>query len=290
MLNFTTATDALRLCEDLKISLSEAMQRREEAISGRSREEIRREMCRSLHIMLEGGQAAASKPIPSLGGLIGGESAAFERYREASQPLSGAFLAVAIRAAMSVMEVNATMGLIVAAPTAGSAGIVPGILAAAQEVLGVGDEKLIDALFTAGAIGWFATYNGSVSGAEGGCQAETGTAAAMAAGALVELQGGTPEQATHAAALCLSNMLGIVCDPVGGLVEAPCQMRNTLGVSAAVTSADIVLSGTPFLTSLDEMIEVVYRVGRQLPEALRETGLGGLASAPSACAKCTMLS
>lgn len=288
MLNFTTAAQALAICDDEGITLAEAMQRREEEISGLSREKIRATMRRSLTIMLDGATAARKQPMPSMGGLIGGESHRFQEAMAARPMLSGDFISTAVAAAMSVMEVNASMGRIVAAPTAGSAGIVPGIITACREVLGVDDERLIDALFTAGAIGWFATYNGSISGAEGGCQAETGTASAMAAGALTELRGGTPEQATHAAALCLSNLLGIVCDPVGGLVEAPCQMRNTMGVAAATTASDIILSGTPFLTPLDEMIDVVMRVGRQLPAELRETGLGGLASAPSACARCTI--
>lgn len=289
MLNFTTAEQALKICKDLDITLSEAMQRREEAITGRSREDIRKQMKRTLDIMEDGGEAARKKAMPSLGGLIGGESKRYSGYVETVQALSGEFLQTATAAAMSVMEVNATMGLIVAAPTAGSAGIIPGIMTACRDVLKIDEEKRIDALFTAGAIGWMVTYNGSISGAEGGCQAETGTAAAMASAALVELRGGTPQQATASAALCFSNMLGIVCDPVGGLVEAPCQMRNVMGCSVAVTSADISLSGIPFIAPLDEMIEVVARVGRQLPEELRETGKGGLAVAPSACAECTML-
>lgn len=289
MFNFTTAAQALAICTEFNITLAEAMQRREEAITGRSREDIRNQMKRSLRIMEEGGDAAREKAMPSLGGLIGGESKRFTDYLQENKSLSGEFLQTAVAAAMSVMEVNASMGLIVAAPTAGSAGIIPGIITACRDVLEIAEEKRIDALFTAGAIGWLVTYNGSISGAEGGCQAETGTAAAMASAALVELRGGTPEQATAAAALCFSNMLGIVCDPVGGLVEAPCQMRNVMGCSVAVTSADISLSGIPFVAPLDEMIEVVARVGRQLPAELRETGMGGLATAPTACAKCTML-
>ena len=289
MLNFTTGRQLLEITQDLDISIAEVMQRREEKISGRSREDIRRQMARSLEIMDEGGRTARETVTRSLGGLIGGESKRFSDHIQEHSTLSGPFLEVALAAAMSVMEVNATMGLIVAAPTAGSAGIIPGIMAAAKEVLELSDDARIDGLFTAGAIGWLATYNGSISGAEGGCQAETGTAAAMAAAALVEMRGGTPKQATAAAALCFSNMLGIVCDPVGGLVEAPCQMRNVMGCSVAVTSCDISLSGIPFIAPLDEMIDVVYRVGKQLPAELRETGMGGLATAPSACAKCTML-
>jgi L-serine dehydratase len=188
--------------------------------------------------------------------------------------------------AMATLEVNASMGLIVAAPTAGSAGIVPGILLALQEVYDFSDEQLLEGLFHAGAIGYLAMRNATVAGAVGGCQAEVGVASAMAASAMVELMGGTPQMCVAAASTVLQNMLGLVCDPVGGLVEYPCQSRNAAGVANAIVAAEIALAGIPQLIPLDEMMEAMYKVGKRLPPELRETALGGCATTPSACAAC----
>ena len=188
--------------------------------------------------------------------------------------------------AMATLEVNASMGLIVAAPTAGSAGIVPGILLALQEVYELSDAQLLEGLFHAGAIGYLAMRNATVAGAVGGCQAEVGVASAMAASAMVELMGGTPKMCVAAASTVLQNMLGLVCDPVGGLVEYPCQSRNAAGVANAIVAAEIALAGIPQLIPLDEMMEAMYKVGKRLPPELRETALGGCATTPSACAAC----
>ena len=187
---------------------------------------------------------------------------------------------------MAVLEVNASMGHIVAAPTAGSAGVVPGLLLALQDCYHISDERLIDGLFNAGAVGYLAMRNATVAGAVGGCQAEVGVAAAMAASAAVELMGGEPEQCLNAATTVLMNMLGLVCDPVGGLVEYPCQNRNAAGAANALVAAELALSGIRQLIPFDEMLDVMYRVGRRLPSELRETALGGCAVAPSACQRC----
>ena len=178
------------------------------------------------------------------------------------------------------------MGLIVAAPTAGSAGIVPGLLIAMQETYDFTDDQVVAALFNAGAIGYLAMRNATVAGAVGGCQAEVGVASAMAASACVELMGGTPEQCLAAGSTVLQNMLGLVCDPVGGLVEYPCQNRNAAGVANAMIAAQMALSGIRQLIPFDEMMDIMYTVGRKLPKELRETALGGCATAPSACAAC----
>jgi L-serine dehydratase len=188
--------------------------------------------------------------------------------------------------AMAVLEVNASMGLIVAAPTAGSAGIVPGTLLALQEDRGFTDEQLLDGLFNAGAIGYLAMRNATVAGAVGGCQAEVGVAAAMAASAMTELLGGTPQMSCNAASTVLQNMLGLVCDPVGGLVEYPCQSRNAAGVANAMVASELALAGVPQLIPLDEMMDAMNRVGKRIPPELRETALGGCATTPSACAAC----
>lgn len=186
-----------------------------------------------------------------------------------------------VAAAMGVMEVNGTMGLIVAAPTAGSCGILPGALIERGQDRGKTDEALIDALFTAGAVGYIVTKNATVSGAEGGCQAETGTAAAMAAAGLVELFDGTPEQALTAAAITIKNIMGLVCDPIAGLVECPCTKRNAIGVANALMSADLSLAGVESNIPFDEVVESMYRVGKQMSSDLRETALGGLAITPT---------
>ena len=191
---------------------------------------------------------------------------------------------------MATLETNASMGLIVASPTAGSAGIVPGMMLALQEVYGFSDKKIRQALFNAGAIGYLAMRNATVAGAVGGCQAEVGIASAMAASAAVELLGGTPLQCTYAASTVLMNMLGLVCDPVGGLVEYPCQNRNAAGVSNALIAAEMSLAGIPQFIPLDEMIDAMYTVGKKLPAELRETALGGCAATPSACEKCHLCS
>ena len=148
------------------------------------------------------------------------------------------------------------------------------------------DEVMIQALFNAGAVGYLITYNATVAGAEGGCQAEVGSASAMAASAVTELMGGTPKQCLHAATSAISNILGLVCDPIGGLVEAPCQQRNAMGVSNALICAEIALSGIENVVPFDEVVTVMYNVGRSMPHELRETALGGLAAAPSACSRC----
>lgn len=192
----------------------------------------------------------------------------------------------AIAYAMGVLEVNASMGLIVAAPTAGSSGVVPGVLLALQKEYDISDERVIDALFNASAIGYLAMQNATVAGAVGGCQAEIGVASAMAASATVELMGGTPLQCTEAASTVLMNMLGLVCDPVGGLVEYPCQNRNASGASNALIAAEMSLAGIHQLIPLDEMMDIMYTVGKKLPPELRETALGGCALSPSACARC----
>jgi L-serine dehydratase len=187
---------------------------------------------------------------------------------------------------MAVLERSANMGVIVAAPTAGSAGVVPGALLAIANAAGFDDEHVIRALWTAAAVGALISENASVSGAEGGCQAEVGTAAAMAAAALAEMHGASPKTCLDAAAIVIANMLGLVCDPVRGLVEYPCQLRNAAGVANAMSAAQLALSGIESPLPFDEVVEAMRQVGQALPASLRETALGGLAAAPSACSAC----
>ena len=244
-------------------------------------------MRRVVEVMREETSAPIAAPSRSLGGFIGGEarlvSTGSARWAGA---LMGPTQTDAVARAMAVLERSAAMGVIVAAPTAGSAGVVPGCVLAAADAVGAGDDAVASALWCAAAVGLNIQTHACVAGAEGGCQAEVGSAAAMAAAALVELLGGTPEQALCAASIAISNLLGLVCDPVGGLVEVPCQARNAIGVAAAFSAAQLALSGVEWLVPFDQVVDAMAEVGHALPSRLRETARGGLAATPAACAAC----
>ena len=285
-MDFKSAKELLALCRREGLPISEVMRRREVELGETTREAVDRRMARALEIMGESAALPLKEPARSTGGLIGGESRKLYDHAARGEAICGPVLQRALAYAMGVSEVNASMGLIVAAPTAGSAGVVPGLLLALRDCYEIPDDRLIDALFNAGAVGYLAMRNATVAGAVGGCQAEVGVAAAMAASATVELMGGAPEQCLDAASTVLMNMLGLVCDPVGGLVEYPCQNRNAAGVANALIAAELALSGVRQLIPFDEMLDAMYAVGRRLPIELRETALGGCAAAPSACAAC----
>lgn len=285
-MDFKNAKELLSLCEEHQMSISEVMTQRECAMGETTVDTIEQKMRRVLEIMKSSATQPIKNPTRSMGGLIGGEAKKLATHHAKGKSICGSVLSHAITYAMAVLEVNATMGLIVAAPTAGSSGIVPGLLLALQEEYHISDERLLDGLMTAGAVGYLAMHNATVAGAVGGCQAEVGVASAMAAAAAVELMRGTPAQCLDAASTVLMNMLGLVCDPVGGLVEYPCQNRNAAGVANALTAAEMALSGVPQLIPLDEMMETMYTVGKRLPSELRETALGGCAMTPTACAMC----
>ena len=285
-MDFRSAQELLALCRQTQRPISELMRRRECELGETTRDQVDHRMARVLEIMRESASLPLKKPAKSTGGLIGGESKKLHDHAARGKAICGDVLQRAMTYAMGVAEVNASMGLIVAAPTAGSAGVVPGLLLALQDCYKISDDRLIDALFNAGAVGYLAMRNATVAGAVGGCQAEVGVAAAMAASATVELMGGAPEQCLDAGSTVLMNLLGLVCDPVGGLVEYPCQNRNAAGVANALIAAELALSGVKQLIPFDEMLETMYAVGRRLPIELRETALGGCAAAPSACARC----
>lgn len=287
ILNFTTGKELLAICEERNILISEAMMIREEEYFGVSREEQYKRIAHSWEIMKESATKALTEDIKSMGGLIGGEAKRLNKHRLSKKKSpTGEIIRKGIMYAMGVLEVNASMGLIVAAPTAGASGVIPGTFLSVMEELEFTDDDMIKALFHAGAVGYLIAYNATISGAEGGCQAEVGSASAMAASAITELLGGTPRQCLSAAASALSNLLGLVCDPIGGLVEAPCQQRNAMGVSNALISSEIALSGVLNVVPFDEVVTVMYSVGKAIPTELRETALGGLATAPSACSRC----
>lgn len=285
-MDFKKAAELLSLCKEYDKPISQIMMDRECEMTEKPLDEIRSRMAVSLQIMKDAIKEAINQPSQSMGSLIGGESRKLSDLQSSGKNIAGNLISKAIAYSMGVLEVNASMGLIVAAPTAGSSGVIPGVLLALQEEYDFTDDQIIDALFTCSAIGYLAMLNATVAGAVGGCQAEIGVAAAMAAAAVVELMGGTPEQCTDAASTVLMNMLGLVCDPVGGLVEYPCQNRNASGASNAIVAAEISLAGIHQLIPLDEMMDIMYTVGKKLPAELRETALGGCALSPSACAKC----
>lgn len=289
-MDFKNAKELLALCQKKKLPISEVMRQREILLGETTAEIVDQRMDRVLEIMKDAAFSPIKDPVISMGGLIGGEARKLCEFHDLGKSLCGNVLGKGITYAMATLETNASMGLIVASPTAGSAGIVPGMMLALQEVYGFSDKKIRQALFNAGAIGYLAMRNATVAGAVGGCQAEVGIASAMAASAAVELLGGTPLQCTYAASTVLMNMLGLVCDPVGGLVEYPCQNRNAAGVSNALIAAEMLLAGIPQFIPLDEMIDAMYTVGKKLPAELRETALGGCAATPSACEKCHLCS
>ena len=274
-MDFKNASELLALCTQQQLPISEIMRRRECQLGETTRDEVTHRMKRALEIMRSSALTPLKTPVKSMGGLIGGEAKKLAQHAAKGRSICGDVLHKAAQYAMAVLEVNASMGLIVAAPTAGSAGVLPGMLFALQDRYNISDERLIDALFNAGAIGYLAMRNATVAGA---------------VGAAVELMGGKPEQCLDAASTVLMNMLGLVCDPVGGLVEYPCQNRNAAGVANALVAAELSLAGIHQFIPFDEMLDTMYAVGRRIPIELRETALGGCAATPSACAKCGLCS
>ena len=285
-MDFKSAAELLALCEAHQLPISEVMRQREVQLGEMTAEAVNARMQKAWEIMQSSARTPVRESIRSMGGLIGGEARKLEVHFRAGKNICGAVLQRAITYSMAVLETNASMGLIVAAPTAGSAGVVPGLLLALQECNAFSDAQIVDAMFNAGAVGYLAMRNATVAGAVGGCQAEVGVASAMAASAAVELLGGTPTQCLDAASTVLMNTLGLVCDPVGGLVEYPCQNRNAAGVANALTAAEMSLAGIHQLIPFDQMLEAMFVVGKRLPAELRETALGGCAATESACAAC----
>jgi len=281
---FTSAFDNGELlrdfCQTNEISIYEAMLQREIWLSGRTREDIIEEMRTNLHIMRESVREGLDHRNESVSGLSGGEAEMLFKYAKLD-PFSGSNACRAAASAMAVVEVNAAMGRIVAAPTAGASGILPGVLIECARQRNWTDEQLVFGLFTAGAIGLLFSKNATVSGAGGGCQAETGVAAAMAAAALVEISGGAPVQVLDASAMTIKNIMGLICDPVAGLVECPCIKRNALGAVNAMLCADMALSGITSLIPFDEVVQAMLVVGNDIRPEYRETSKGGLATTPT---------
>ena len=277
-MNYRSMQELIRLAEKRGTRIGEIVIAVEAEQKAKTPEEVRAEMVSVWGVMQSSIHRGLTKENRSVSGLSGGDA---KRMAKAKPRFFSRRILKAVAMALGVAEVNAAMGKIVACPTAGSCGIVPAALTDAIGRLKVSEDEVIRALFTAAGIGIICSINASISGAEGGCQAECGVAAAMAAGALTELAGGTPQQVGHAAALCLSNMLGLVCDPVAGLVEVPCILRNAGALMQALLAAELSLAGVESRIPIDEVIGAMGEIGKALPESLRETAQGGLANTPT---------
>ncbi len=273
--------EALRkYCLENDIPIREAMLLREIKQSDRTREDILEEMHLNLQVMRESVNKGLSGKVESVSGLSGGDAISLFKYGK-HNPFSGYNACRAAASAMAVVEVNCSMGRIVAAPTAGASGILAGVLIESARQRGWSDDTLVEGLFTAGAVGLLFAKNATISGAGGGCQAETGVAAAMTAAALVEISCGAPVQALDAAAMAIKNVLGLICDPVAGLVECPCIKRNALGAVNAMLCADLALAGVTSLIPFDEVVATMLAVGKDIRPEYRETARGGLAVTPT---------
>ena len=277
---FKSVKELVEICEEQNKKIHEIMLEQEMEVTGLSEADVYAHMDKNLQTMenaLDEGLAG----VTSTTGLTGGDAVLIKEYLKTGKSLAGPTLLDAVSKAVATNEVNAAMGKICATPTAGSAGVVPGVLFGLKPRLEPSRKDMLNFLLTSGAFGFVVANNASISGAAGGCQAEVGSGAAMGAGATVELAGGTPQQAAEAFAICLKNMLGLVCDPVAGLVEVPCVKRNAAGASNAIVSADMALAGVTSRIPTDEVIEAMYKIGQTMPSALRETGRGGLAGTPT---------
>ncbi|HDD2945998.1 TPA: L-serine ammonia-lyase, iron-sulfur-dependent, subunit alpha [Staphylococcus aureus] len=279
---FDSIRETIDYAVENNMSFADIMVKEEMELSGKSRDEVRAQMKQNLDVMRDAViKGTTGDGVESVTGYTGHDAAKLRDYNETYHALSGYEMIDAVKGAIATNEVNAAMGIICATPTAGSSGTIPGALFKLEKTHDLTEEQMIDFLFTSALFGRVVANNASVAGATGGCQAEVGSASAMAAAAAVAIFGGSPEASGHAMALAISNLLGLVCDPVAGLVEIPCVMRNAIGSGNALISADLALAGIESRIPVDEVIEAMDKVGRNLPASLRETGLGGLAGTPT---------
>ncbi|MBX7780140.1 L-serine ammonia-lyase, iron-sulfur-dependent, subunit alpha [Staphylococcus aureus] len=279
---FDSIRETIDYAVENNMSFADIMVKEEMELSGKSRDEVRAQMKQNLDVMRDAViKGTTGDGVESVTGYTGHDAAKLRDYNESHHALSGYEMIDAVKGAIATNEVNAAMGIICATPTAGSSGTIPGELFKLEKTHDLTEDQMIDFLFTSALFGRVVANNASVAGATGGCQAEVGSASAMAAAAAVAIFGGSPEASGHAMALAISNLLGLVCDPVAGLVEIPCVMRNAIGSGNALISADLALAGIESRIPVDEVIEAMDKVGRNLPASLRETGLGGLAGTPT---------
>lgn len=276
---YTALSEAIRDAETRGVTLATVALEIESRDQGRTIEDIRGVLARALAVMRHAVEQGVTGDLRSASGLVGGDAAKLRTGPDG--PLAGTVFRDVLMRALAVQEVNAAMGVIVAAPTAGGAGVLPAVLLGIARQKQFDDAKLVDALATAGLIGAVVAHRASLSGAEGGCQAETGAAAGMAAGAATEMLGGSPSQVGHAVALAQQGTLGLVCDPLGGLVELPCVFRNATGAAIALAAIEMAMAGIEFAIPADEVIDTMGEIGREMDVRYRETAGGGLAATPT---------
>ncbi|MCM3674864.1 L-serine ammonia-lyase, iron-sulfur-dependent, subunit alpha [Peribacillus simplex] len=269
--------ELIEFCTHKQKTIGEIMLMMEIEKSGRDQKTIISMMEERLFKMQEAVENGKKDTSTAPSGISGGDAVKMYDYVNQGNSLSGSYISDAMTFSLATSESNARMGVIVATPTAGAAGILPGVLFSLHKNDGTSYRDLVMGLFTASALGYVIANRSFISGAAGGCQAEVGSATAMAAGTIVELKGGTPKQAVNATAIALKSLLGLVCDPVAGLVEVPCIKRNVIGTSIAFSAADLSLAGVESRIPCDEVIEAMYKIGKEMPRTLRETALGGLA-------------
>ena len=279
---YTNAQSMIDACEEQNKKLYEIQIEQEMESGELTKDDIYEYLRKTYEIMKKSAKAGLETPIMSMSGMTGKNAFKVNEYANIGNPVSGSLITKAMARALSTSEVNASMGRIVAAPTAGASGILPATLLTMQEEFGYSDDEIYNALLTASAVGELIAVNATISGAEGGCQAECGAAAAMAAAAIIELRGGTIENVFTAASFALKNIMGLVCDPVCGLVEYPCNLRNASGVVNAIISADLALAGVEALIPFDETVGAMGNVGKELPVSLKETAIGGVAGTETA--------
>lgn len=281
MISFNTIQELIETADREQKRLSDVIMADQAEVMLRSPEEIYQQMKNLLDVMKDSLEKGLNQNQPSVGGLVGGNAQLIREAMRNKRLLGGRVLDGAVMKAIAIAEHNACMGRIVAAPTAGSCGILPAVLLTAADELNSKEEDLVMALITASGFGMVIARIAGVSGAAGGCQAECGSAAAMAAAAVVEMAGGTPEQCGHACAIALKNILGLVCDPVAGLVEVPCVKRNAGGAANALVAIDMALAGIKSVIPVDEVVQAMRQIGQTMPATLKETALGGLAATPT---------
>lgn len=280
-MSYNSLEEIVRECQEKDLPFDEVILLDDMNERNVSREESIETM-RGMWEAMKGAERNYAGSLQSRSGLVGGAGKTMRAYVESGNTLCGPFVGKVMASALAMGESNACMKRIVAAPTAGACGVLPAVLVNYQKEKGTADEQIVRALYTAAGIGQVVAARAYIAGASGGCQAEIGTASAMAAGALTALGGGTPSQITHAAAMALKNLLGLVCDPVGGLVEVPCVKRNVIGSVNALSAADMALAGIISRIPPDQVIDAMREVGDQMHPSLRETGQGGLANTPAA--------
>ena len=278
---YRSGKDIIKFCSDKNIPIWKLALESEIEDTNSSESEVMKKMREVLKVMKKSSTAGVKNNRKTLGGIIGGESLKIKKRLESKDTLCGPLINKAMMKAFSTSQHNASMGKICAAPTAGSSGIIPAAVLTVMEEFDLKEGDALKGLLTSSSVGKVITVNATVSGAEGGCQAECGAAAAMASAAIVEMLGGTPEMALDAASISLKNIMGLVCDPIAGLVESPCSKRNASGVVNALISAEMALAGIKSVIPFDEVVEAMYIIGKDMHSDYKETAKGGIAGTPT---------